>query len=344
MLPYLICYLLPVGILLFLPSKNHSNKKIIVIMLIPLFVLTALKGVNVGSDTYAYNAMFNTMRNGTFYLESSYDRLEIGYKCFLWLLTRISGHPQIQYIVSSIFCFIVYTYFLDNNSEDSALYLILFMGLNVYNFYFSGVRQSIAMTICLIAYEQAKKRHLIKYIIIVGIAFLFHKVSVFFLLAYVFTNRKVSKKIIPVYVIMFVMMAVFRERLFLLGGEIFDINYGIETAQNGYVMLTIVFIITILSFVNWKKLTEMHAENIYLIQLNIITMGFWLLRLFSRTAERPALLFMPFTILLGCQLMKCLVSNKDRVLVNFMFTTVMGVYFIYRLNGLGLMPYMFFWQ
>lgn len=347
MIPYVICFLPSAVICLFSKNKYPQNKMFIFLMLLPLFLLTAFRGSEVGADTLAYNRMYETMRDDTFVLESSYDRLEVGYKVFLWCLTRISANPQFQYIVLSIFYIVIFTFFLYRNTDNPARFVVLFLGLSIYTFYLTGIRQSIAMTICLLAYEKAKQRKLIMFVLIVMIAFSFHKSALFFGAAYFFTKSQKGKIYIPIYISIFILAIIFNEQIFAYGSTVFDIDYGIETTGNGYFMFGIVAITTLLSFIFMEELEENRLDNIMLIQLNVISMALWILRLFSRTAERVALIYMPFTILLIVELFDLSIITKDdrlSKLINLSTTVFLGLYFFYRLDGTGLLPYIPFWR
>lgn len=344
MIPYLICFIPVAGIYLFSRDRFENNRHAIFWMLLPFFLLVAFRSSSVGSDTIAYNKMYTSMSWGQFGLESSYDRLEIGYKILLFIFTKISSNPQFQYICLAIFFEIAFTSFLSKNAENPAHFIVLFGGLNLFSFYITGVRQSIAITICLLSYEKVKKKQFIRFLIIVLIAFSFHKSAIFFLLTYFFANRKLQRNHIPLYLAGFTLIAFFNEWLFSIGGEVFDLAYGIENVGNGYFMFSIVALVTIMSFIAMEKLIAHNVNNIYLIQINVITMAMWVLRLFSRTAERPSLFFMPFTFLLIDQIMEVIDDMRVQQVVKLFSTVFLGVYFIYRLKGVGLIPYTFFWQ
>ena len=344
MIPYLICFILPV-IASFLPKKSIKNKKLfIAVLLLPFCILIAFKHKSVGADTMAYNKIFERMYDGTFWYESSYQKMEIGFVGLIWLLTRITAFTQIQYILLSIFFLITFIYFLFDNTEDYALFLLLFYSLNVFSFFLTGLRQSIAILICFWGFNQARKKHFMRFIILVALAFLFHKSSIIFLIVYWCINKQFKKNNIIWYILFFIVIALFNESLFSIGNEIFDANYGIEYVGNGYIMVAIMAIITIMSFFFYMKLVKLNVFNAALIELNVVCMGLWILRLFSRTAERLSLYFMPFTILLVCQLIGMIDRKIDKSIVSIILISLTLFLFIYKLNNLGLTSYRFFWD
>lgn len=345
MMPYIIC-LFPILVAAVLLAKERiaRQRRHLILPLLPLAVLMAFKGEYVGADTRSYNDMVFAMLEGTFYSTKSYNRMEIGYKFFLEIISYISDNPQLQYIVYSVFFVISFGYFIKKNVVNSPRFVVLFMGMNLFAFYLTGIRQSIAMMICLFAYEQIKQKKPVKFLLIVGLALLFHKSAVFFLIAYPIAHIQITKDKIPLYVGMVLVVAAGNKVLFDFAGGLFDIKYGIEETGNGLISVMIMIIITVLSFVRMKPLLNQNPENMYLLNLNVIHMTFWVLRLFSRTAERPSMFYTVFTIVLVERMILTVEQPKRRFLASTAAVCFFGALFIYRVTGLGLVPYMFFWQ
>ena len=352
MLMYAICLLPVVLCCVFLPGKSttlsslkhESDKKTrkrAFWLLLPFFLLLALKGDGVGADTDQYTRMFEATQLDLF--DKYYDRIEGGYRLFLIVITKIFDNPQWQYVVFAAFVFIVLVYFLERNSCKPEWFVLMFLALNLYAFYMTSLRQAFAMTICLLAYEKIKEKKLIWFCLLVALAMTFHIAAMFFIPAYFIAHLKTTKAKIPLYIIVFIVAAIYNEELFMFAGDAFEIEYGIEQAGNGYVMIGLMFIITVLSFLRLRTLITFNENNKYLIQLNVIHMGLWMLRLFSRTAERPTMFYTFFTILLVEQLIMSIKNKETRAIVNVGVTGFVTLYFFYRLPGMGITPYEFFW-
>lgn len=344
MIPYLICIFPAAYVCLFSYKRYEGNKKVIALLLLPLFILIAFRGITVGSDTKAYTNMFIAMREHIFSLESSYERLEIGFKVLLKVLSTINGDPQILFITQGIVFYLIFINFIEKNTFDPARFIVLFLGLNLFNFYLTGVRQALAMSICLMSYEMAKKRKIVCFLLLILLAFSFHKSAIFFLAVYPLCSKNINKNYVFIDVIAIAVVAALNEKIFAIGGNVFDLNYGIESAQNGYVMIVIVTIVTILSFLYYDSLEIRNPECKILIQLNAVSMALWVLRLYSRTAERVAFYFLPFTILMMIEICVLPRDIRYRRVINLGTVVFFVVYFVYRLNGLGVIPYRFFWQ
>ncbi len=340
----LCCIFLPGKSTTLSSSKSESDKKTrkrAFWLLLPFFVLLALKAESVGADTDQYTRMFEATQVDLF--DKYYDRIEGGYRLFLIVLTKIFDNPQWQFVVFAVFSFIVFVYFLERNSCKPEWFVLMFLALNIYAFYMTGLRQAFAMTICLLAYEKIKEKKLIWFILLVALAMSFHTAAMFFIPAYFIAHLKTTKAKIPLYIIVFVVAAIYNEELFMFAGDAFELEYGIEETGNGYIMIGLMFIITVLSFLRLRTLIAYNENNKYLIQLNVVHMGLWMLRLFSRTAERPTMFYTFFTILLVEQLIMSIKNKETRALVNVLVTAFATLYFFYRLPGMGIIPYDFFW-
>ena len=349
MIPYFFC-LLPVLVAgVFSTNSVYATKldqrrnvKYCWFALLPMAFLMAFRAESIGADTVQYNNMYLYIRFG---LDRFIDeRIETGYITFLKIITRISSDPQTQHIVISILFITIFGSFLRNNVISASRFAVLFMGLNLFAFYLSAIRQVLAMMICLCSYESIKKRNLIRFALWIGLAYLFHKAAIFFVPAYFVANWKFSKQRIWQYILLFIGLAVMHESLFAYAGVWFDIKYGVEETANGYIMVLLMAIITVFSFWRINQLLELSPNNRFLVQLNVLHMGFWILRLFSRTAERPSMFYTPFTILLIEQLILTIENLRIRFIVNACVMLFFGIYFIYKLLGVGLVPYVFFWQ
>lgn len=339
----LCCIFLPGKSTTLSSSKRESDKKTrkrAFWLLLPFFVLLALKG-DVGADTDQYTRMFEATQLDLF--DKYYDRIEGGYRLFLIVITKIFDNPQWQYIVFAAFSLIVFVYFLERNSCKPEWFVLMFLALNLYAFYMTGIRQAFAMTICLLAYEKIKQKKLLWFLLLVALAMSFHMAAMFFLPAYFIAHLKTTKAKVPLYIAVFVVAAIFNEELFMFAGDAFELEYGIEETGNGYVMIGLMFIVTVLSFLRLKTLIAYNENNKYLIQLNVVHMGLWMLRLFSRTAERPTMFYTFFTILLIEQLIMSIKNKETRAIVNVGVTGFTTLYFFYRLPGMGIIPYRFFW-
>lgn len=193
-------------------DKHHKNFLVGTAILMTLFY--GLRGQNVGSDTISYITMFKV--DGAQPLSNLWDYMwEKKSPAFVlceWLFYQILPFPQLWLIATSAFFFFTFSKFVEKNSMDP--YFSYFIFFTIFGtFPMTGVRQSCAMAVLMIAFEQMKKKKLIKYLLLMGLAYLFHKSAIVFFPFYFIGRRRITKLDIPIISIMIV--AIYRNRAFL---------------------------------------------------------------------------------------------------------------------------------
>lgn len=151
-----------------------------------LALLSALRAVSVGTDTATYCRLYRKIAR-----ISSLDRLwkrsfgyEPGYQLFVFLLTRVSPDPQLLLVVYSFVCFLILGRFFYRHSVSPWFSTLLFFCLMLFDFYLSGIRQTMAISLLLLAYDCLAERKAIRFFLLVALAGTFHNSALLFLLAY----------------------------------------------------------------------------------------------------------------------------------------------------------------
>ena len=99
-------------------------------------------------------------------------------------------------------------------SNHNLLTIALFMGLAPFSMFFSGLRQSIAMGIGAICYLCCKEKKPASFLLLVFLAYLFHQSAAILLLMYPMIHLRVTKKWIPLVVVVVAGCFVFRNQIF----------------------------------------------------------------------------------------------------------------------------------
>lgn len=170
-----------------LRQKNYKNYLWLCGILV--FFLSATRGLHVGADSYSYALRYESLQTydsfRDFYDQklSNYDFLssEAGFYYTLWLLGKVFPDGQTAIIASSLLITIATCVFISRNSQDIPLSLTIYICLGLFTFNLSGMRQAMAMSICLFAYEYAKNKKLIPFVLLVVLAMLYHKTAMCFL-------------------------------------------------------------------------------------------------------------------------------------------------------------------
>lgn len=337
-------------------NENNKAKKIYLFLCgVVLFLIIALRNKNIGSaDSTNYYNYWQLMSELNFQEAQIYianARMESGYLYTVWILSRVFVDPQWCFIFSGLLFSISICRFIYLNSEDVALSLVMYVCLGLYGFMVQGLRQSIAMCICLFAIELVKKKKPIKFIFLILIACLYHKSAVIFILVYILQWKKFSSEYKFQIMILAGVLLCLTPLIISIGNQILDSNYVVPVESGGLIATAIYFIIIIFSFVflsNKKSSTPKlfhEKEKNYILFLSITIIGacFYLMRYFGTLAiERISFYFMFGQMIILPNVINTF-DKKTRVIINFVVITLSIALFIYRLIGSELIPYTFFW-
>ena len=193
-------------------DKHFKNFLVGTAIIMTLFY--GLRGQNVGSDTISYITMFQ--EDGSQPLsglwEYMWEKKSPAFVLAEWIFYKVLPFSQLWLIATSAFFFFTFSKFLEKNSMDP--YFSYFIFFTIFGtFQMTGVRQSCAMAVLMIAFEQMKNKKLIKYLLLVGLAYLFHKSALVFLPFYFIGKRKITKMDIPIITV--AVVAIYKNRAFL---------------------------------------------------------------------------------------------------------------------------------
>ena len=158
------------------------------ISLIFLFwFLTAFRGDSIGNDTIHYLSYYKQIAKSG--IDTNFQ-IELGYQYFCLLLSKLNPDPSFILIISATLCYGVCGIYIYKKS-DNILYSIILLFCIAFSFFASGIRQSIAMVIVLIAYLKIRDGKKILPIFLILLASLFHVSA---LVAFLWFAHKVMPK------------------------------------------------------------------------------------------------------------------------------------------------------
>ena len=156
-------------------KSENKNLGLIVLAVLPMFLLYAFRSEHIGPDTSGYVKSFLLARDVTFLdLFTLDDRFELGFRIFEKLIAFVTDSYTIYFIICGIILFGVLVRFAYKYTGNPYVFLFLFCALGSYNFYLTGLRQSLAMTICLLSIDFIKNKKPIKFVLTIAVACLFH--------------------------------------------------------------------------------------------------------------------------------------------------------------------------
>lgn len=153
-----------------------------------------LRAISVGSDTISYVNMFleDGSQSASGLWNYMWRKKSPGFVLLEWIFFRILPSPRIWLIFTSGISFAGLSYFIYKNSKE--VFFSYYLYFTIFGlFQMTGVRQSLAMVFLMLAYEKIKERNLVQYLVLIGVAYLFHQSSLIFLPMYWVTKKKIWK-------------------------------------------------------------------------------------------------------------------------------------------------------
>ena len=312
-------------------------------------ILLALRGLACGNDTFQYSRLFeeySSMRLSTVFTAGTH---EIGYKLFNKLIGAITDNYQIILITTSIMCVLPLWFFYKKESEFPILTIALFLTVAPFVMYFSGIRQAIAMSIGIFAWQAAKNKKLPLFLCIVFVAILFHTSAFILLLLYPLYSAKITKKwlwfLIPCMVAVFIFKnAIFSFLINLLWKEY---KLGEETGAVTILILLILFAVYSYVMVEDELLDHDTIAMRNILLLSVVIQMFAMLHPLSMRMNYYFLIFVPILIpkiAKRCKNQYEMVGKLSIVVMTVFFM----FYFVYMLltdqDDLNIFPYIPFWR
>lgn len=334
------------------PSKTGTigNKIILLLPFLQVYLILSLKNYSVGTDTISYLEGFTAILHITwqdilnFQIHNLVFNFERGFialsKCITMLTKDFTVYSAIVYVIMVV---PLYT-FIKKHSAMPFLSLILFIAFGFLNFYFSGMRQAIAISIVLLSYDCIVKRKMWRFFLLITIAALFHKSAIFFFPAYFLMNVTITPLIGMFYLISLVVTYVFR--IHILGFLTQYMYEGLQIEDTGaYTLLLIVLMTFVLGMFSYKKVTAMNSNNKLIYNLIAVAVGLMIFNTVSNIGLRAANYYYIFMILF---IPNILISLKNelirRVAITVVVVFTLAYYFQIGVKSLNGIPYKFFWQ
>lgn len=334
-------------ILLFLLAVSDIEKipasAKLLISLTVIFLLMALKAPVLGDySRYADNFILSSYRTIG---EMAVKKGEIGFHILTKGITYVTDNPSVYLAITSALICLFLGIFIHRNAVSKIYAVYFYYTIGLFAFSMAGLRQVLAMSICLFAYEAIRKKRLILFLLIVGTAFLFHKTAVFFLLAYPIARFQWKRSHLLAGMASLSVVIIFYQRFYtyiakLLGYE----SYGIASSGNGEIFTFILLAIGVLGFIYKDPLLRQDSSNLMLLNLHFATILFWLLRFSSGMVERPSFYYLYATPILLDRIFSLELEGDSRMrmqkLVFVLALVLFGALFIYRLRrDINLLPY-----
>lgn len=314
------------------PRKHYCA-----IVAIQWILISGLRGLDIGADTYSYYISFENVKStswGTLlrdlfgYLFQDLNVKDPGYGLVTKLFQLLSGDYQIFLLAIAALFMSLMAIWIYKNSASPCTSFILFSTL-FYSFYaVTGHRQTIATAlIVFIGYDLIKQRKFWKFIAVAFAAFLIHKSSLVFVPLYFIVRIPVTTLYKILCAVVIALIAGLGERLY--GPIALWIGYGESqiTYEGGGAELYAI-LLSLLCLIIWFLYPRIRAHRDdaqLLFHINIMTLLSGLLAIQNQGFMRIQQYFSLFLMITIPEAINT-VKRKYRLLVYMLFGMVMILY------------------
>lgn len=238
---------------LLMGGNVKGNKKYIFVAFILMFCIIGLRDVyTIGCDSassylHAFERMANTSWGEVSGRGDEDYNLGFAYLMKLGYIVT-NGNYQLFIALISAFMMIAHARFVGKYSPDPLQSVLYFLGLLHFTFLFDALKQAIAMSILLFAFDAILEKKPGKFIILTLLAAWFHFPALVFLPAYWIGRMKVDRSFLILLAILLGLTFVFRDAMLKLmlgayGGDDLDTTMeGVKFLRNKAIIMLIIIV------------------------------------------------------------------------------------------------------
>lgn len=329
---------------------QKRNKVALKFFFMFLTLLIALRHECVGADTGNYIRFFNAFGRMK-WSDLRYASMEVSFRYLNKLISILSKETQFFLTVVAILVSTMIYPTYKRLTIDASLTIVLFCCMSTFYMLFSGIRQMLAIGIGVVAYDFARRRKLIFFILLVLLAMTFHTSAFMLALIYPLYHARITKKWL--YILVPVMTIIF-----LFNGPIFGLLSAIVerytkydggiSATGAYTMLILFAVFTAFSFIIPDE-RSIDSEVIGLRNYLLLALVIQMFAPLHTLAMRMNYYFIIFIPLLIPKIIECRSKRWNQVAIaaRHIMVVFFALYFIYsasRGGALHVFPYHFFWE
>lgn len=236
-------------------DENNKNKKYFIFVTLFMIILVGYRDFSVGIDTYGYYKMYIKSANLDFNYVLRDDVKEKGY-LFIQILFNKLGIGFLGFnIFYAVFNFYIISLLIYKYSKMPWLSYFLYFCFSFYILSFTMIRQTLAMSIVILAIMQDKKDGIwsfLKFVLFVYIAYMFHSSAIITMPLWFVRRLKFNKNlaiiIFVVAFVAFVFKSKFASYVINFAAEISEKyeSYGNVKTGNAGVLLYMMMIVSVI--------------------------------------------------------------------------------------------------
>lgn len=332
-------------------DKQYRTKQLSMkLFWILLLVLLILRHDSVGRDLSTYRTIFQSIAQSD-WKTAVFRNSEIGFNFLCKSISIFSVDFRYIIVISALLAVYSVSRAYIRYSNDTALTVSLLIITSNFVLLFSGLKQAIAISIGLLAFEQVRKRQIVVFLLITFIAMLFHTSAFMLLFMYPLYHLRLHKGsllwIVPSLAIVFV----FNEQLFSYLTNIlalFTKYDGTIQYTGSYTMLVLFIIFAIFSYVVPDE-SSLDCDTLGMRNFLLFAVALQMFAPLHTIAMRMNYYYIIFIPLLIPRIINCCSQNWKQVAYtarHVMIIFFVSYFFIKVVsdNSLDAFPYHFIWD
>lgn len=304
-----------------------------------MLVLLMFRAESVGTDIVGYKNHFIN------YSALSFDQIidgilsgefETGYVLLCRIIGTFTDNFRYVLVACALIALVPVWSFYRKEEKYGFFLSVMFANVAPFTMYFSGLRQAMAMAFAIPAYYFCKNKKPIKFVIIVLVAFLFHRSALILFLMYPIFRLKLKTPaqylwIIPPIILVFVFKTQIFSFLLEFSGDKYYSRYASGVHQTGAVSV-LLFLVALVAisfiFPDSEKLNEDDIGLRNILLLSSILQIFAGVHSIAMRMNYYFLLFVPVAVA-RC-FSKCEKNENPALLALLLLTAFTTVYFFYH--------------
>lgn len=321
-----------------------------------LTLLIGLRSLDIGTDTASYCADYLSY-SGRDLISLLKNNTELGDSNYLFYIFNkcISLIFPDNYTAYLLFVGLIaagaFMVFLKQFSTNYYISTLLGFFLGYFFFFMTGIKQTLAMSVLMIAFISLKNKKWIWFVILVVIAALFHNTAIIALVAlpiYRLGFRRIYVGIVPMLIFLayrFRTVIVIFFQSYVTEGKyaIYGTDYVSENNLTGLFIQIAILLFTVILLWN-----EIDSDDNVKFFVSVYTIGIFFQTLTPVLAEffRISMYFSIMgTVMIPYAISETTLFKDNKKIITFVSMTVLFAYFIISNQGnTSIIPYRFFWQ
>ena len=147
-------------------------------------------GVDVANYKYYFENLYNSI---SFKEIFSMSNIDSGYAILNKIIYLFTYNFRVLEVIIYIMSFTIFSVIIFKRSRYPSLSFLIYMGLGFLGINLCILRQAVACSLCFASFDYLKRDKYLQYFLLLGLAFLFHKTAIFFIITFYVKCRSIIK-------------------------------------------------------------------------------------------------------------------------------------------------------